>query len=419
MFFDGSLDAALAKITVEDGVGAPAEAAFGIVHPEKGARMVQSNGNVKESISTTFRSKEKRKGQDRMPEKRYIGAFGAVGWATRSGSGLIRHGENVRIERTKPSGFATKVGKGGKQKIATNNKRQDMVVRFTNLRGEEVGRLETDSSAWMSTLLDQSICKFEGQCVFAPERIRTNDSIYLQLRCYLLARAFDAGTLMKPQDNRQTGLFEAKETQDERDLRLRQTALVKLFDEINLRPSRINETTERHKRQGLLKAAEVAEKYEQSGKPVNGATADGTSSPPSSDEAEEGQELEQDQLDSLYKKAQAFDFNTPAAEPASTFAMDLRKYQKQALHWMMSKETEQDLNHKEQSMHPLWEEYLWPLKDVDDKELPQYTELSKFYVNPYSGELSLSFPVQEHNCLGGILADGKSEKGLYQASQMC
>ena len=364
------------------------------------------NRSERSTIKAAVRTKEHTSRKGQMPEKRYIGAFGVVGWATRSGTGLIKHGDRVHIERSKPSGFSTKVGKGGKQR-AQMSKKQDMIVRFTSLQGQEIGRLETDSSAWISTLLDQNICRFEGQCVFAPDRIRTNDSIYLQLRCYLLAKAFDGGAVLKPQDNRQTGLFEAKETQDERDLRLRQTAMVRLFDEINLRPTRINETTERHKSQGLLKAAEVAENYEQNGNKVTGVGGDGNSSPPNGEEAEEGQELEQDQLDSLYKKAQAFDFNTAEAEPPSTFAMDLRKYQKQALHWMISKETEQDMNHKEQSMHPLWEEYAWPTKDVDDKELPVYESLSQFYVNPYSGEMSLEFPVQEHNCLGGILADGE------------
>ena len=89
----------------------------------------------------------------------------------------------------------------------------------------------------------------------------------------------------------------------------------------------------------------------------------------------------------------------------------LRKYQRQALHWMMGKEKDEKSDHKEMSMHPLWEEYSWPTKDVDDKELPEVVNQSYFYVNPYSGELSLEFPVQEQNCLGGILADGKSLVG--------
>jgi DNA repair protein RAD5 len=36
-----------------------------------------------------------------MPTKRYIGSFGAIGWATKSGSGMLRHNEKVGIERVK------------------------------------------------------------------------------------------------------------------------------------------------------------------------------------------------------------------------------------------------------------------------------------------------------------------------------
>lgn len=66
-------------------------------------------------------------------------------------------------------------------------------------------------------------------------------------------------------------------------------------------------------------------------------------------------------------------------------------------------------------MHPLWEEYLWPTKDADDQPLPSVAGQERFYINPYSGELSLEFPRQEHTCLGGILAD---EMGLGKTIEM-
>lgn len=338
-----------------------------------------------------------------MPANRYIGSFGAIGWATKSGRGLIRHEERVGIERTKIK------EPPGKRRIA-NNKKQDVVVRFTNEKGEEVGRLENDYAGWISALMDQKVCSFEGSCVYAPDRLRTSETIYLQLRCYLLRSAFDKRKFVKPDNNRDVNLFEEKESKDEKELRLRQVALVKLFEAINLHPSRVNETTDKHKRQGLLQAAESAENKEKT-KTKNGEPG---SSPPS-DEAEEGEELEQDQLDSLYKKAQSFDFNTPTLDPASTFVMDLRKYQKQALHWMVGKEKDEALNDRELSMHPLWEEYQWPTQDADSKPVPVVDDQDMFYVNPYSGELSLEFPKQEQNCLGGILAD---EMGLGKTIEM-
>ncbi|PSK43009.1 DNA repair protein RAD5 [Elsinoe australis] len=347
-----------------------------------------------------------------MPERRYIGAFGVAGWTTKSGNNLIKSGEKVNIERAAPRASVAKPGRGGIVRAAL--KKPDVVVRFTNTKGEEVGRLEQDNAAWISTLLDQQVCYLEGSCIFAPDRIRTNDTVFLQLKAYLLRKTFDAANYVKPLDNnRQTGIFEAKESDEERKLRLRQVALVKLFSEINLKPSRVNEMTEKHKREGILQAAEIAEKYDD--KPKDTSTQENGGSSPPSEDNEDGQELEQDQLDSLYKKAQSFDFDTPEMQPADTFTMDLRKYQKQALHWMVGKEKDEKSDSKEASMHPLWEEYHWPVKDVEDKDLASVDGQPSFYVNPYSGELSLDFPIQEQNCLGGVLAD---EMGLGKTIEM-
>ncbi|KAL8675489.1 MAG: hypothetical protein Q9168_000001 [Polycauliona sp. 1 TL-2023] len=357
---------------------------------------------------------------DSMPEYRYVGAFGVGGWVTKSGKLLLRHGEIAKIERTKIKP-PTKIGRGGRiiqpTKSTAGRNRNDTIVRFTNASGHEVGRLPKETAEWVSTLMDQKICRFEGSCVFAPEKFRVNDTVYLQLRCSLLKRAFEASGFVKPQDNnRTTGIFEEKETSEEKDLRLRQVALIKLFEEINLHPSRANDTTAKHKRQGILQAAEIAEQYDKQTENKNQKSSrDDNTTPPADDEAEEGKELEQDQLDTLYKKAQSFDFDTPTREPADSFIMDLRKYQKQALHWMISKERDEKNDNKEVSMHPLWEEYDWPMKDMEDHDLPSVNDQEHFYVNPYSGEISLEFPAQEQHCLGGILAD---EMGLGKTIEM-
>lgn len=352
-----------------------------------------------------------------MPNSRYIGAFGVEGWATRSGTNLLKHGDVVKIERQKiqPPGSSVKAkGKTGTllptpRVNSAAARRVDVIVRFTDSRGNEIGRLAKDTANWVSSLMDQKVCKFEGSCVYAPERLRTSDTVYLQLRCFVLKSAFqNAGFQLT--DNRSTGLYEEKETTEERDLRLRQVALVRLFQEINLTPSRGNAAAVKNARQGLLNAAEMADKKDND----TGKSTPPGSSPPSED-AEDGQELEQDQLDALYRKAQSFDFNTPEAEPAETFNMTLRPYQKQSLHWMLGKEKDQKSETREASMHPLWEEYAWPTKDVDDQEVLQIDDQPSFYMNPYSGEMSLEFPVQEQHCLGGILAD---EMGLGKTIQM-
>ncbi|KAI0187733.1 SNF2 superfamily RAD5 protein [Xylaria flabelliformis] len=332
---------------------------------------------------------------------RYIGAFGVEGWATRSGTNLVKHGDIVKIERQKPQQTPLRL------RLAASGK-SDVIVRFTDSKGSEIGRLAKDASNWISSLMDQNVCKFEGTCVYAPERLRTNDTIYLQLRCFLKMSIFQ-GNGIELADNRSAGFFEERESAEERNLRLRQVGIVRLFQELNLVPTKSNSASANSARQGLLDAAELAEKKSKT------ARSSGRDTPGSQSDDEEGEELEQGQLDALYRKAQSFDFNTPEAEPADTFAMDLRPYQKQSLYWMLAKEKDEKNEARETSMHPLWEEYTWPLKDVDDKELPQVEGQANFYVNPYSGEMSLDFPYQEQHCLGGILAD---EMGLGKTIQM-
>lgn len=408
MHFDGSWKAILNKARNSASSRSGTVESFAKPIKVSGAPTVSPSGNA--AIPAPL---------DSMPAFRYIGAFGVNGWATRSGTLLIKHGETVRIDRQKIQPPKPTTVKRGKTVVTIAPKgnsaaarRVDVVVRFTNSRGEEVGRLPKETANWVSVLMDEKVCKFEGTCVYAPERIRTNDTIFLQLRCSVLKTAFNHR--FKLADNRSTGLFEEKETSEEKGLRLRQVALVRLFEEVSLLPSRTSETTTKHKRKGLLQAAEVAEQYEKEGGKKDKQGANGGSSPPSEEE-EDGKELEQDQLDALYKKAQSFDFDAPETEPAETFAMDLRRYQKQALHWMIAKEKDQKDEKREVSMHPLWEEYKWPKKDMDDKEVVEVAGQESFYVNPYSGELSLEFPVQEQNCRGGILAD---EMGLGKTIEM-
>ncbi|RDW63029.1 DEAD/DEAH box helicase [Aspergillus mulundensis] len=336
-----------------------------------------------------------------QPPRRYVGAFGVGAWATRSGTGLVKHGDTVNIERARSQPLSTR-GRTGK--IRVNNK-GDVLTRFTNDAGQEIGRLPRETAEWVSTLLDQKICEFRGVCVFAPDRLRVNDTVFLQLLCFMRIEAFQPKVLHQTaDDNRATTIFEQEESTEEKQLRLRQVALVQLFDEIGLKSTTQDDEMKKQRKEGLLRAAEMAdEEAKKTAKSGNNDT-----------EEDEPGDLEDAQLDALYKKAQSFDFSMPEAQPPSSFAMDLRKYQKQALYWMLSKEKDKKSG-REVSMHPLWEEYSWPLKDVDDKDLPVIEGIDHFYVNPYSGELSLDFPAQEQHCLGGILAD---EMGLGKTIEM-
>ena len=48
--------------------------------------------------------------------------------------------------------------------------------------------------------------------------------------------------------------------------------------------------------------------------------------------------------------------------------------------------------------------YAFPYEELEDGIIDMTEEQKLFYVNPYSGELSLKFPRTEKRCRGGILA---------------
>lgn len=110
---------------------------------------------------------ERKKTLETMPEYRYVGAFGVGAWATKSGTGLLGIGEAVKIERSKIKP-PVKTGRGGKAvqpaKLSAARMRVDVIVRVTNARGEEVARLPKETADWVSTLMDQKICRFDGVC---------------------------------------------------------------------------------------------------------------------------------------------------------------------------------------------------------------------------------------------------------------
>lgn len=190
----------------------------------------------------------------------------------------------------------------GKNRATTTARRktQDIVVRFANPKGQEVGRLPQETAEFVSTLIDQKICYFEGVCVYAPEQIRTNENIYLQLHCYMLRDAFARKLQAVEDDNRTVDYFGPKETEDEKAIRLRQVSLVKLFNEIKLEPVK---GTGKHARSGILQAAEIAEKAATEKPKEKEKEVQGTPTGSQDEEAEDGKELEQDQLDELYSSS--------------------------------------------------------------------------------------------------------------------
>ncbi|SCV70982.1 BQ2448_3744 [Microbotryum intermedium] len=347
----------------------------------------------------------------------YFGELMVSGYALFSSSSFNRlaQGESVSIQRDK----AKPIPESKKGKV-----KEDTVVRcahsfanpislticlksfhshrFSNSKGTEIGRISEHDATWMTKLMDLDIIAFEGVATMVDRNFKSGDTIYLTLTPYILRSAFTTphqsiSPVTSTSKGQQTFHQDLKETTTERTLRQRKLALNKLFDKIDLQPF-VRAQTGSRKGKGKMGAVisspskrAMLERYDAR---FAGKDAD--------DEDEE--EMSTSAIAAVYKKATKNDANLPEMEPAPSFKLELRGYQKQALKWMSSMERGEEEAREEMSIHPLWEEYHFPEPGQYSTSIPE-----SFYYNPFSGELSLEFPKATNGCRGGILAD---EMGL-------
>src|SRR5438105_379384 len=137
-----------------------------------------------------------------------------------------------------------------------------------------------------------------------------------------------------------------------------------MFERCNMNSTQSSVLTQEHKHAGTLNVEKIQEHFGNEGwtgfkstssiqQSLFGSTSD--------DDEGEDSNISDKRLNALYEKAQMLDLNIPEAEPPShTFLYNLRRYQKQALYWMLSKETLDPNQTKPATLHPLWEEYEFP-----------------------------------------------------------
>ncbi|PWN49493.1 hypothetical protein IE53DRAFT_380504 [Violaceomyces palustris] len=410
-------------------------------------------------------------------ERRFLGTFVLSAWSMSKGTGYIKIGDSVKIVRKKQSqkqrtfitvqpsksGLPPKRAKqttlsfgstaqGSSTKARTKEK-EDYIVRFSNLRGFEVGRMPLEVAVWMSKLMDYDLAEFEGSVVDCPDSLTVGCDVILQVKAYVRYEAFFtsyAGSLQDNASGFESFRMETAETISEKNLRERKVSMLRLFRACDLKPSLTNSLLKTHKStsdfgseamldhfggdvQASVDRANPSEPKKcpptLTGKRSGSSPGLDPSEPISVDDdgnvkSELGDEQENDgtevtinQLDQVYSKAQLHDSDLPEEEPPDSFAMELRPYQKQALGWMKGMERAQpqrnDANDdgRELSLHPLWEQYDFPI-DFDNpsgNEQLLASNTKSFYFNPYTGDLSLDFQKSSKGSRGGILAD---EMGL-------
>ncbi|KAJ4485680.1 RAD5-like protein [Lentinula aciculospora] len=355
----------------------------------------------------------------------YVGEFLVPNaWSSIAGSGYVKINDVVKIERdvdySRPSEATTKGKKkvddknksnGGKKQVsltsmlkaqptrAPKKKTTDTIVRLVTSRGIEFGRLPQEVAWWTSKLLDLGVVELRGKMTDCPSKLTIGTNLIVSVDVYLLRTAFVPVNVTVSDDRPRTMFEEGLETDEEKSLRERKSAILRLFEVIGIRPQAgVTVDWEKSEREHQEDASQRTHISHKPTKHVE-VVGDGEEI-----EVEDGKDLSKSDLDIIYKRAQYHDKDMDEMEPAKSFTLTLRGYQKQALFWMDSLESGRIDAREANTIHPLWSEYVFPAKP--DAGFIDLTEDDKlFYLNPYSGEMSLKFPRSKRNCKGGILAD--------------
>ncbi|KAJ3978119.1 DNA repair protein RAD5 [Lentinula raphanica] len=355
----------------------------------------------------------------------YIGEFLVPhAWSSISGSGYVKTDDIINIERDidhskqsekKNSKEKAKAGtkqnqKGAQKQMslasmlktqppkAQKKKSADTIVRLVTKNGIGERVLNHHPSLCVNSLvrvwtIATRSCMVDFKMTDCPPRLTTGANLIVSVEVYLLRTAF-APVSATGSDDRPTIMFrEGLETEEEKALRERKGAVLKLFEVVGLRPQAgvaVDGEKPERRLQDTLQRTQASKKPKKHVELVG----DGEEI-----EVEDGEDLSKNDLNIIYKRAQHHDQGMDEMEPAESFALTLRGYQKQALFWMDSIESGKKNAREAHSMHPLWSEYAFHTKPeqgcidltADDK---------LFYLNPYSGEMTLEFPRSEHDCRG-------------------
>lgn len=380
--------------------------------------------------------------------RRYAGSIYADAYATRPYLRPLNYGKLITIKSLKPTKKPT-----GRDKHMHN---EFGIIRLYASPNDEIederefGRLKEDLTRILAPLMDLGLAEFNGSIVVeTSKRLSIGDSVYIKIDCFLTQEAFEQKNLDTLNDLdllKKNFLTKARfnfgaETEGETNLKLRQYAIYRLFEKLQIRSVRIVDNKEIPGTQALngsgnSSSSEIID--------IDSDTEPFVHDEDNQQEDDAGNAgvLTLNQLQSFYLDNQqsemlkALPDNTQP--PKENFKMTLRPYQRHGLSWMLAREKELDIlkvltmgnqdseealslqqiidmkSKEEGAMNPLWKIFKWP-EAGEIGETGEYQENQSamsgkyFYGNMYSGELSLTPPLIKSSLRGGILAD---EMGL-------
>lgn len=356
--------------------------------------------------------------------KKYIGTMNMSCWCTRSVYSLNSVYLENRLIFTKPSGSDV---------VYVSHKPENGHHR------RELGRLAEETAEFIGPLVDEGAVQFESKLFFVEDqRLSTGDTFVIRVDCFLSEKIFENQDANDDIDEdwevEHLKIMKGSNGNVEAGTRLK-SCILKLFQKLNLKSVQEIENNQKlvdlsnddydegSEFQELHNNAQVSEPFVSDDMDVDESEEDS--------ETANDNRLTMNQVKDLYRSTELNNLqqSLPESTPNS-FNIELRRYQKQGLTWMLQREKEYDLiglnndnfsaeekdNVVQQlkslanSLNPLWKEYTWPNlpERLQSLELPPNCA-DGFYLNLYKGNCTMIKPVIKSTCKGGILAD---EMGL-------
>lgn len=185
------------------------------------------------SIVVIERAKTK---EEREAERLAKGA--AKGKGKSSAPTVIKNGKVVKQTTlslgSKPKPVATST------KLATSsaNNPNDTIIRFSNTRGFEIGRLPTALARHLAPLLAANLIHLSGTIIDCPTPLTVGCDITLEVSVYLTRDAFRTQESREDAESEKATWGKEGETVFQRELRMRKDSLIKLFERVGLKPIR-------------------------------------------------------------------------------------------------------------------------------------------------------------------------------------
>lgn len=360
--------------------------------------------------------------------RRFIGSLQVNAMATRPTVRPIKYATKLKIGLSTGSLTMSKVSHANRSKKASM---ASYVKIYDAVNEREIGRVPGDIARILFPLLQTNEVEFEATMIFCDnKRLSIGDNFIFQLDCFLSFRIFDTSSPIEGQSKTihdsskrrwDSSTQPIVETSEELENGTRIMSLLSLFDKLNIKPIRQSEILENEDKDSRDEIDIIDLDDDKDLVDITSPCSE-----TDNDANEEENIMNMNQLKFFYKATQSIDFlrDLPELEPPKEeFKLNLRRYQKQGLAWMLRREQEfeklseyDDFSKVDNSMmiNPLWQQFKWP-KDMSwesqrsGDRTPKASAEQRFYANLHTGEFSTEKPIMKTMMKGGILSD---EMGL-------